>query len=158
MKKGAFLAQVLAKTAESLGNMRPGAKSYSNKEGKQQVKPNSMSSLLAFLGGLILIFTPFVRTNGSSASLTTAKAESLAYQVAVLEQRRLSFSQPSLKGNRSPASLSNQGPISGIISQDGEGKPYHYEIHQIGEHLKISIWTTGESPTKTEVLIPLKKL
>jgi hypothetical protein len=158
VKKGSFAAQVLAETAESLGSMKPDSKGYDKFQEKQAFKSSNFSSLLAFVGALILIFTPFVRTNGSVASLTTAKAESLAYQVAILEQRKLAISQPSLKSGRTPAALGSQGPISGTISQDDAGKPYHYEIHQMGEHLKISIWTTGETPIKTEVLIPLKKL
>ncbi len=92
--------------------------------------------------------------------LAISKAQSLAYQIAILESRKLlpasrsvASVSPSSEGSETEAEGAKADDASRIFT-DPWGQPYHYRVHAEGNARIVDIWSVGENAVKTQVEIP----
>ncbi len=131
---------------------------------KRTLSLSALLSVFAFFIVGVIVFGPFLGTSKDQAhQKALGKAQSLAYQIASLDEKRdveafkdaQSNAQSTARRNASIAAQeSGNAAESGTIGLDPWGQVYHYKIRHEGRNKIVDVWSLGENAIQTQVLIP----
>ena len=121
-----------------------------NKE-NQKLSLSTLFSAFALLIVIVVLFQLILGGSGDeNRQRALGKAQSLAYQIAVLDLKKTAEAQ---KSGREPASLGGV-ESTGTMGVDPWGQAYHYKIQHEGRRKVIEVWSAGENGIRTQVQIP----
>lgn len=128
----------------------------STKDNKFQVLSYHQTlSMLSLIISIWLVGKPlwgFATQDGKERS--RAKAESLAYQIAQLNNSKEGLQISENRPLRSPSSDPDSQLLVGQIGQDNAGKAFKYEVFDQDRFVKVVIWSESDDSIKTSVRIP----
>lgn len=153
--------------AESLGMTANQGSSNELITEKRLLSLSTIFALFAFIIASCILLGPILMSSkDGERQKSIVQAQSLAYQVAILDDKRgseelkeraLADQDNAQSSSREPASAAEK-ESSGTIGNDPWGQAYHYKIRHEGRHKIVDVWSLGENAIQTQVLIPADAL